>query len=119
MSRKAPRRSKAKVAPIWDRSHLRGVKYEAAYMLVAAGELSDVEIAQRLDVELAALQEVKAKLYFQEKAESIRRTEATLREHNWPLVPAGKLAERLLGAIASVRANTRSENPPNSAALTL
>lgn len=91
----APRR----IAPMQDRSVLMGRKYEVAYLLVAAGEQSQIEIAEMLGVEPAALKEAMAKRYFQKQVESIKSTEATLRAHGMPFVASSQMASRLLRSL--------------------
>jgi hypothetical protein len=93
-ARRRSGRPTKKIKPIKDRAHLRGTKYSAAYMLVASGKLSEVQIAELLGVDVPALQEAMHKRYFQEQVESIRKAEAILLAHSF--TAPGKLASQML-----------------------
>jgi len=68
-----PGRGRRRIKPALDKKHLRGAKYSVAMMLVAAGKLTDEEIAAALRVDIAAVIEAKSKRYFQDKVNLIRR----------------------------------------------
>jgi hypothetical protein len=108
-------RLKKKVKPIKDRAQLRGTKYAIAYMLVAAGELSEAQIAELLYVDVSALQEAMRKRYFQKQVTTIRKSEAILRANSMPFVGCGKMASQML--IATSRLGRHGANlkiPDNS-----
>lgn len=98
-SRKRAKKSGRTVDPRAERAHIKGDKYSIAYMLVAAGELSEGKIAEVLGVEVEALKEATRKRYFQQQVESIRNTEAALRAHGVPFTASGRLAMQALEAL--------------------
>lgn len=77
---------------------LPGDRYTLAYMLVAAGKLTEEEIAAKLDVSVSALREAMSKPYFRQKVEENRRTDAVLQSHNMPHKSSGELVELVLRA---------------------
>lgn len=81
-----------------DKAHLTGKKYMAAYMLVAAGQVTDAEIAKILKVDVEAVEEAKSKAWFKQQVASIQRTESTLRENGMPFLRSGHMALHLLRA---------------------
>lgn len=110
------RGTRRKVAPIRDKKHLRGRKYQLAYMLAAGGALSEAQIAQKLGVELTAVREAMSKPYFQQQVASIRANQAILRAHGLACTPqdhlAGRIAEalRLSGSVPKTSSRQRAAN---------
>ena len=56
------------------RSPLRGLKLQLAIRLVAEGNWTDQEVAKRLHVTRATLEEIKARPYFADRLEEERST---------------------------------------------
>lgn len=94
----SPARRRQRIKPILDRKHLRGTKYQLAYSLVAAGTLTDDQIALALGVDLTALIEAKSKRYFQERVEALRNAQAYLKGHG--LRPVGEILSNHVGRAA-------------------